>query len=130
MTTVRTIIERAYRKIRVTGQGVSLTAENASEGVDALNAMLARYDGDIYTHAALDLNDTFPLDANLEEAAQHVLAGELAVDKGRQIDALLGSKILNGRRRLQASLLTVPTATFPTNLSRLSSRYWGSGLIS
>lgn len=60
MTTARTIIERAYKKIGVLGAGQSLTAEEAQDGLIALNYLLESWSiegGLVYT----ETEETFPL---------------------------------------------------------------------
>lgn len=79
MTTATQIIVRAFRKSGIGQLGEALDAESLSEGLDALNAMMAAWklSGVDITHTALDYEGTFPLGAEYEEGTVYLLASRL-----------------------------------------------------
>lgn len=82
MTTVRDIIERAYRKIGVVAIDEPMSAEQASEGLSAFNEMVSAWAlaGVTLTPAFTDatINDAFPLADKFREGTIYLLASRLA----------------------------------------------------
>lgn len=113
MTTVRSIIESAQRKIGVVAIDEPMTADQAEIGLSALNSMMfgwALYGVDI-THTALTLGDNFPLAEKFVEGTIYMLARKLAPDFGTagvDDDAFF--------RALQAAYLVVNEVAMPTAL--------------
>ena len=82
MTDTRTIIERAYRKIGVVAADTPMDANEAANGLAALNAMMhgwALFGVDI-EHTDLALTDAFPMLPRFEEGVVYLLASRLAPD--------------------------------------------------
>lgn len=122
MTTVRDIVERAYRKIGVVAHDEPMSAEFADGGLDAFNEMLSAWalDGITLSPAFTDaaLADTFPLADQYREGTIYLLAERLAPEysRPRTFDA-------DGFfRKIQASYTVVPTTTVNSALLRTPSQ--------
>ena len=79
MTTVLDIVTRAHRKIGVSGQGETLTAEMAADGLSAFNEMVSAWaldGGPAFSDVAL--TDTFPFPDRFREGAIHILAARIS----------------------------------------------------
>jgi hypothetical protein len=120
MTTVRSIIESAQRKIGVVAIDEPMTADQAEIGLSALNAMMfawALYGVDV-SHATLAIGDDFPLAEKFVEGTIYMLARKLAPDFGTagvDDDAFF--------RALQAAYLTINEVAMPTALLHPYSRW-------
>lgn len=82
MTTTRDIIERAHRKIGVVASDEPMTADQAQNGLDALNMMMHSWSLTVPTWAHTDttLTATFPMPATFHEGAVYQLAARIAPD--------------------------------------------------
>lgn len=111
MTTMHDIINRAYRKINISGAGETLDAEMADEGLDALNDMLHGWKlrGVDLLHTDLGLTDPFPLAAEFREGTYYVLASRLSPNY--QIPPSFDPD--KWFRAIQAAYLVIPTAIIP-----------------
>ena len=120
MATALDIVRRAHRRLGVTGQGETLQAEMAAEGLEALNAMLHGWvlHGIDIGHADLALGDTFPLETTQHEAVVDCLAARLAplYETPVRFDADAAF------RAIQAAYLVVDEITLPLPLRRMPSR--------
>lgn len=123
MATALDIITRAHRLLGVSGQGETLTAEMASEGLDALNAMLHEWaaKGVTYAHTDLSQGDTLATPTELDRAVAHLLAVDLAPVY------LVGAPFdpMPHWRTVQAVYSDVQSITLPLSLQSFpSSRRW------
>jgi len=86
MTTVRDIVERAFRKIGVVATDESMTADQAQVGLDALNMMMHGWalEGVDIGHFDLLLADEFPMVPRFHEGAVYQLASRIAPDFSMQ----------------------------------------------
>lgn len=80
MTTCRDIIERAFRKLGTTAVGEAISANEASDGLEALNFMLAgmELDGVYIAHTDRALDDAFPMPDRFREGITYMLAARLS----------------------------------------------------
>ena len=79
MTTVLDIVTRAHRKIGVSGQGETLTAEMSADGLSAFNEMISAWEldsGPAFSDVAL--SDAFPLPDSFRDGVIHILAARLS----------------------------------------------------
>lgn len=121
MTTTRDIIERAYRKLGIVASDEPMTAEQAQNGLMALNMMMhgLALQGVDLEHADLALTDDFSMAAKFEEGATYLLAQRIAPDNSIAFDA-------DGfLRLLQTAYLSIDAVTFDSGLVYPSSRYQG-----
>jgi hypothetical protein len=84
MTTARKIIERAHKQLGVLGAGRSLTADEAQDGLDALNGLLESWSvegGLVFT----ETNETF----NLTTATSYTIGEGADFDTVRPVDIRL-----------------------------------------
>lgn len=119
MTTTRDIIERALRMIGVVAADEAMTADQADNGLGALNDMMHGWSaqGIDYAHTDLEISDPFPMDAKWRGATVALLAQRLGPDylvMAPDADASL--------RQLQAGFMTIPVASVPSALLRTSSQ--------
>ena len=79
MATMLKIVERAFRKIAISGVGEALEADSIAEGLDALNMMLHAWKlrGVDIQHDTLEATDDFPLEPEFEEGTVYLLAERL-----------------------------------------------------
>lgn len=116
------IVTRALRKARVVARDEAATAEDMSEGVDALNMMMAAWEtfGINRAHTALATGDAFPLDAKWEEGTVHLLAERLSPDYSRPVQFDPDQWL----RALQAAFIDIPVVAIPSPLAKMPSQYW------
>jgi hypothetical protein len=80
MTTVRDIVQGAFRVSGVIGVDEAMTGDQAAFGADAFNYMVSAWalEGGVpaYTDAVLD--DTFPLPGSFREGTQYMLGTRLS----------------------------------------------------
>lgn len=117
MTTVRDIVERAYRKIGVVAIDEPMGAEYADAGLDAFNEMLSGWElrgialSPAFTDAALA--DTFPLADKFREGTIYLLASRIAPEWSAPV-AFDADDFF---RRIQAAYLTVSDVTVDPGLT-------------
>lgn len=111
-TTVRDIIQRAYRKIGVVADDEPMTPDQAANGLSSLNAMMHGWKlfGIDIEHADLAVSQDFPLAPEFHEGAVYCLAQRIAPDNSLGFD---GDMFL---RALQAAFLVIPEARMPSAL--------------
>jgi hypothetical protein len=121
MTTTLDIITRAFRKIDVSGEGETLTADAVQEGLDALNDMMHGWalSGVDVAHIDLDVADDFTLPPQYNEGAVYMLAQRLSpnymVPAGFDSDDWM--------RKFQAAYLLVDEVAMPSALRIMPSQY-------
>ncbi len=124
MTTVLDVITRAHRKLGISGQGETLTAEMADEGLDALNDMMEAWalQGVSRVHRTLALSEEFPMAPRFVEGATYLLASRL----GPNYEVPPSFNPAQFLAQLQAAFLTVPEVEMPGTLARMPSsrRTW------
>lgn len=127
MATMRDIAERALRKIGVVAKDEPMGADDASVGVEALNAMLHAWKlaGVDITHTTLDAADAFPLGPEFEEGTTYLLASRLSPDYA----APAGFDADDWFRKIQAAYMEISSVTISTALTRMPSRYWRDSRI-
>lgn len=129
MTSMSTIIERAYRKIGVVAADDAMTADQASSGIAALNDMMQAWplDGIYATTPVQELPGDWPLDEVYIQPTIYLLATRLAEDSGVQV--LFDPDPY--RRQLQAAFPKIVRLRVDPLLSRLgrdpARGYWRGG---
>jgi hypothetical protein len=114
------IVSRALRRLKVIGAGEDPSADDAADGLAALNAMIAGWEAD-----GVKVSGDVPLDARFEEGVVALLAVRLADDFGTSPSAGVVRDAENGWSRLQAAFNHVPLAQFDSALRNMpSQRYW------
>lgn len=121
MATMRNIVERSLRKIRVTAADDPVTAVDMSDGLEALNSMLhaLKTFGVDITHTDKTEIEAFPMAAEFEEGAVYLLAERLSPDYGAPAGAV--KAWLQG---MQAAYMTIEPVTMPSAIMRTSSQDW------
>ncbi len=120
MTTVLDVIERAHRKLGVSGQGEVLTAEMAAEGLDALNDLMAgwRLQGIDRVHRPIAAtSELFPMAPEFVEGTVYLLASRLGPNY--QVPPSFDPERF--LRQLQTAFLVVGEVEMPAALARLPS---------
>lgn len=120
MTTVRAIVQRAFRKVGVLAHDVDLGGAYAANGLDAFNEMLHGWkaQGVDISHSDLDMEDTFPLADMYREGTIYQLASRISpeYEMPPQFDADAWFRLL------QADYATEQEMTIPNALLRPPSR--------
>ena len=119
MTTVRDIIERAYRKIGIKAEDEAISGDMLTNGVDNFNSMLFGWKifGIDVLHVEQTAPDTFALGDEFVEGTIYQLAERLSNDfvvPAPSSDAFF--------RALQIAYLVMPTATLDGALTRPPSK--------
>lgn len=120
MTTVRDIVQAAYRKIGVAASGEPIADDEAAEGVFTFNLMMHSFkarNADIL-HSDLGLNDAITLPVQFREGLVYMLAGRLSPDF--MTPAAFDAD--QWFRELQAAYGTIPSLTVPAAVLRPPSR--------
>lgn len=122
MTTARDIVERAYRKLGVVASDEPMTADQASNGLDALNMMMHGWllDGIDVGHTDLILSDVFTLQPEFHESCVYLLAEKLSPD----YTAPANFDPRRFKQRLSAAYLIIPDAKLDSALTRRSRYGW------
>lgn len=117
MTTVRGIIERAYRKTGIVAVDEPMDADQAAAGLSAFNEMVSAWalDGITLSPAFTDalLDDTFPLADKFREGTIYLLASRLAPEWLRPV-AFDADDFF---RKVQAAYMVVTEATIDSTLT-------------
>ena len=103
MTTINDIVTRSLKRLRVISPEEAASAQDASDVLDALNAMMLAgrncgFDTNWKTRA---LTDDFPLDGQHEQGVVAMLAVEVSEMFGKTIGSQLFQQSMDGRRSLQ-----------------------------
>ena len=122
MATILDIVGRSLRLARVLGVGDIVEADYASDALAELNSMMASWPsrGITYTHSALALIDTFPIDDKFRDAVQFMLGERLAANYG--LPFAYGKEASDAFSTIYTGLNTIPTATFDETLLRMPSQ--------
>ncbi len=114
MTTALDIVTRAFRKVGISASDEVLQADEAANGIEALNMMLHgwRLRGVNLAHADLTTTSAFPLSPEFEEGTVYMLADRIGADyvAPRSFDADAWF------RGIQAAYLTIPESSMPRAL--------------
>ena len=120
MSSSAQIVIRALKRLRVLGSGEDPSAEDAADGLAALNAMIAGWEAD-----GIKVSGDVPLDARFEEGVVAMLAVRLADDYGKEPSSVVVRDAEIGWERLQAAFRHIPLAQFDSALRNMpSQRYW------
>lgn len=131
MATVDTIIKRALVLINVNDAGEAPSADDSSNGLDALNDMLHGWkkEGIDLNHKTASLGDTLLVDASYLEGIRYNLAVRLAPEYGRPIPTHVAERATNTFLAFQAHTLEfdddleVDRALNPRYFSRRTGAY-------
>lgn len=107
MSSSAQIVQRALKRLRLLQPGETPSAEDAADGLAALNAMIAGWQAD-----GLEVTGDVPLAARFEEGVVALLAVRLAPDYGMDAPGQVLADAQTGLQRLQAAFFTVPTSQF------------------
>lgn len=123
MTTARDIVERAFRKLGVVASDEPMTADQAANGIDALNMMMHGWllDGIDIGHTDLELADVFTMEPQFEEGCVYLLAERLSPDYA----APANFSTSDFRKRLSAAYLIIPDTKFDRTMTRRRS-FWNA----
>ena len=105
MTTMQDIVTGAARRIRIIGAGESLSAEDSSDILAALNTLMAQWQAegiDIGWTTSLAASATFPLEAKHEDGVKALLAKRVAEDFGEPVSNALAVAAIAGWQLLWA----------------------------
>lgn len=116
MATCRDIVEAAFRKLGVVASDEPLTADQADNGINALNRMMHGWllDGIDIGHIDLQLADVFSMEPQFEEGCIYLLAERLSPD----YTAPANFSPSEFKKRLSAAFLIIPTSKFDLTLTR------------
>lgn len=106
MATATEIATKALKRIRVIASGETPAAADLSDAKDALDDMIAAWEG-----VSLS-GDTLPLDKRFTQGIIAMLAVRLCPDYGKQPDAVLAQQARDGWLMLQAAFFAVPQSSF------------------
>lgn len=118
MATAYDIVLRANRKVGLVAEDEPLSADQAANGIDALNMMMHGWElhGVNVLHADLALTDTFPLPNRFHETTVYLLADRLAPDNSRAapdtdkfMRALQGAYMIADEAKMPRSLVYSPS---------------------
>ena len=123
MSTARDIVERAFRKIGVVASDEPMTADQAQNGIDALNMMMHGWmlDGIDVGHVDLQLADVFSMEPQFQEGCVYLLAERLSPD----YSAPAQFNPSEFKKRLSAAFLIIPDSKLDRTLQRGFSRRYG-----
>lgn len=126
--TARTVIKAALRLILKEAESVEPTAATMTDGLEALNDMLAglAVRGVRISHQTLALADNVNIDDAHMETLKAMLAVKLAPEFGFAVDPQVAFTAEQGRRNWQADTAIVPKASVDGALRRVSkpARYY------
>ena len=111
MATTTQIVTRALRRLRVVPSGGTPSAEDLSDGQDALTAMINAWEAEGLT------GDILPLDARFEQAVVAMLAVRISAEYGKEPDAVLVRDAENGWGQISAAFFAVPASRFDSGLT-------------
>jgi hypothetical protein len=121
MATARDIVEAAYRKLGVVASDEPMTADQADNGINALNRMMHGWllDGIDIGHIDLELADVFSMEPQFEEGCVYLLAERLSPD----YSAPANFSPSRFKQRLSAAYLIIPDSKMDRTLTRRRS-FW------
>lgn len=117
MSSSAQIVTRALKRLNIIQPAESPSAEEAADGLAALNAMIAGWQAD-----GINVSADVPLPSMHEEGVVALLAVRLASDYGKEPSALLLLDASTGMRRLEGAYISAPLAAFDTALTSSPSR--------
>jgi hypothetical protein len=103
MTTVRSIITKAMRKVQILAAGEDPSAAEGADGLDAFNEMMAglKLESIPLDWRNLTLDDDVPLPPEHIRGVIHLLGVELAPEYGKEVDPTIALIAERARRLLQ-----------------------------
>ena len=122
MATPNQIVTRALRRLRVIPSGGTPSAEDLSDGTEALTAMINAWEAEGLT------GDVLPLDARFEQGVVAMLAKRLAPEFGVEVDPDLRQDAKEGWDQISAAFFAVPASRFDTAL-KYTGHYSDVGFI-
>lgn len=127
MTTARDLIESALKLNRVLSQGKTMTAAEASDGLETLNQLLhsLKAEGADLGFADIDLNDEIPLPPEHVRAVRFLLAVDLAPEYSVELTPEVSIGAQNAKLILQAAYAQIPELGFDRGLKRRLDDWWG-----
>lgn len=117
MSSSAQIVTRALKRLKIVEPQESPSADEAADGLAALNAMIAGWQAD-----GVNISSDVPLPAKHEEGVVALLALRLAPDYGATPGASVLLDAKRGWSRLQADYLSAPMARFDRALTRMPSQ--------
>lgn len=117
MSSSADIVTRALKRIRVIDANETPAAEDASNGLEALNAMVASW-----AAKGVNVSSDIPLPAKHEAGIIALLAVRLSSDYGADVSQQLAIDARDGWFSLQADYIRAPDATFDTALTKMPSQ--------
>lgn len=120
MTTVRDVIQRAFRKVGILAHDEDLEGADSQNGLDAFNELLHGFSarGVDLTYTDLDFEDTFPLADKYREGVVYLLADRISPEYALPV----GFDADDWFRTIQAGYATDQEQTIPNALLRPPSR--------
>lgn len=131
MATIRDVITRAYRLCGVADPEVPVTAQQATDGLEALNSMLSSWEArGAYVGHDTDytLNSEFEtgeLPDRYREPVTWLLAEVLAEEYGRPLTPTKAKKVKDSWDTIQANYMRPAKLTMDKGLERMPSQRWG-----
>lgn len=125
MATAQDIIKGAMRKLGVLASNEEPSAEDATDGLEALNDMCNAWDGqDIYTgfSTLAAVTDDFVLEERHHGAAKAMLAVYMAPNFGASVSKELAQQAYQGALALKADYRPIETLQVDTALQFMPSQ--------
>ncbi len=128
-TTARDIVYGALRLIGSVPSGEVPDAEEARDGLEALNRMLHGWKtrGVDIGHADLALGDAMVLADEYQEGVKYLLAVRLAPEYERPLTPELASVADGAWRAIQMAYVSPTELTVESGLLKMPGEYWGRG---
>lgn len=128
-TTARDTVFGALRLIGAVPSGEAPTAQEAADGLAALNGMLHGWKnrGVDVTHVDLALSDAIALGDEFQEGIKYLLAVRLAPEYERSATPELVSIADNAWRAIQMAYGSPTDLTVEDGLLKMPGEYWGRG---
>ena len=124
MATIRDVITRSLRLIGVVAHDSPPSAEEIETGLEAFNAITARY-GQSEDAALADEFSTTGFEAKSRDWLTHILAAELANEYGVLVPDFVATKAIEGDKHLLSACMQIYEMTTDPSLRSMPSRNWG-----
>lgn len=126
MSTGTSIIERAHRLIGTKAQGQTIAAERTAASLEALNAMLTRWEADgvaLGFSALSAATATMPIPAEADEAVAYNLAVMIAPEYGKVAPPDVQAIAANGYNALLRDVIKPEPVRLDAPCSEVSGSY-------